>query len=88
MATSSPAEQGEKAAPTPSTVNTGSPHLALPQHPRGRATLSLGLGWWVTQPALPQATSPQSILEKRDEGRTGESNEDEHLVVMGALTGA
>lgn len=37
------------------------PLLALLQHPRGRAPPSLGLGWSVTQPALPQAPPPESI---------------------------
>lgn len=81
MATSSPAEQGENAAPY--TLNTGPPLLTLLQHPRGRAPPSLGLGWSVTQPALPQAPSPKSILEEGSVGRTG-GDEDEHLALVAA----
>lgn len=60
------------------------PLLTLLQHPRGRAPPSLGLGWSVTQPALPQAPSPKSILEEGNVGRTGGGNEDEHLALVAA----
>ena len=62
-------------------VNTGPPASLCHSIP-----LSLGLGWSVTQPALPQAPSPKSILEEGDAGRTAGSNEDKHVVVMAAMT--
>lgn len=85
MATSSPTEQGEKVAPTPLSVNTGPPHSSLCCSILGAGPPpSLGLGWSVTQPALPQAPSPKSILEEGDVGRTGGGNEDEHLALVAA----
>ena len=82
MAASSLAEQGEKVVPTASPVNTGVPFLTLLQHARGRAPPSLGLGWSLPPPALPQAPSPKSILEEGNVGRIGGGDEDEHWALV------
>lgn len=75
-----PAEQGRRC---PLYLNSQyRPPLTVLQHPRDRVPPSLGLGWLVTQSALPQAPSPKSILEKGNVGRMGEGNEEEHLMLV------
>lgn len=60
------------------TVNTGPPSLLCCSILGGRAISSLGLGWPVPQPAL-----PQSVLVEEKVGRIG-GDKDEHLAPIAA----